>query len=260
MTKGAILIGAGFTPTDEEVEVARIAGYIQNANAISRVYSARVGRGRNAVEQITSAFVLEQYARRLEANGWELPGNLQVFRLAIQEGREMLSVCPTSADPAQNSLPSQEELDTLLAQALTNPLQTFPILQPKKQETQQLNDKTYKPQTIYQGNSMIICKKCKREMTLTRVTTYKNAIGSNIDYKCSYCNRSYTKMDWLNLIVMVVLTGSMFFGSISAIASYPVKNDLKELGLGILVLLLSLIFARINVYEFILRLVGTNER
>ena len=132
MTKGAILIGAGFTPTDEDVDAARIAGYIQNANATSRVYSAKVGKEKNAVEQITSSFILEQYARRLELNEWELPGSLQVFRLVIQEGCEMLSVCPTSAVPTQNSLPSREELDTILAQALTNPLQTFPILHSKK--------------------------------------------------------------------------------------------------------------------------------
>ena len=116
MSKGAILIGVGFTPTDEDVKVARLAGYLKNANSISRVHLA------GAVEQLTSAFVLEKYANQLEENEWDLPGDLQLFRLVNQESREMWSVCPTSLAPTQDVLPNKETVDILIREALKKPI------------------------------------------------------------------------------------------------------------------------------------------
>ena len=48
-----------------------------------------------------------------------------------------------------------------------------------------------------------ICKKCKRAMTLSSVTTIKNrsaTYGKDSEYRCDSCGRTYTHHSWWSLL------------------------------------------------------------
>ena len=86
MARGAVLIGCGFMPSQEDVRTAVSQGYVENAENLT-TYS---GDEAMTQEQATMRYVAAQVSK-----GWDIPmGGLTANKVTFASGRNMWVVCP----------------------------------------------------------------------------------------------------------------------------------------------------------------------
>ena len=87
MKKGGLLIGCGFTPTQELVQDAINRGVFKNCTTVTTLSSpANVERARK--------LALAAYIRCQREQGWDDPGELVAVDFTTSQGRKMLAVYP----------------------------------------------------------------------------------------------------------------------------------------------------------------------
>ena len=105
-TRGAILIGHGFLPTEVDVRDALKMGWIKNCHTVSTTsYSLSI--------EPSKSLHFSTYMAIQKERGWGNSGGLQSMKITAVDGREMYSVYPLLGEEALPSLEGENiEVDT----------------------------------------------------------------------------------------------------------------------------------------------------
>lgn len=87
MKKGGILIGCGFTPTQELVQDAINRGVLKNCTTVTTINSPTNVLGARRL-------ALAAYMRCQREQGWDDPGQLVAVDFTTSQGQEVLAVYP----------------------------------------------------------------------------------------------------------------------------------------------------------------------
>jgi len=98
MARGAVLIGCGFEPTDEDVQDAIQNGYVRNCGTVTTATAPEFFK-------MNENRAVATYTHVARTNGWDYPDDFTAVKLTSSGGREMWSVYPSSGAPGQDSIP-----------------------------------------------------------------------------------------------------------------------------------------------------------
>jgi len=88
MAKGAVLIGCGFMPSQEDVKMAVSKGCVKNADAITTYSGA---------QDMPQDQAIMRHAMALMSKGWDMPlQGVTAEKLTLGSGRIMWVVYPTA--------------------------------------------------------------------------------------------------------------------------------------------------------------------
>lgn len=90
MTKGAVLIGYDFTPSNADFDAAFEDGHFKNCEKVL------LAQGKAKMNKKGARELYFQLARK---NGWDTLDNLKSYRIKSRDGRLMWSIYPTNNDP-----------------------------------------------------------------------------------------------------------------------------------------------------------------